>query len=106
VRAPPYGQSFPDRRQKIARIAQTAIEFSPMQEGQTTAFAANAAVIDLHAFILVYSIHASRQLFPGFGTHALNVLGEDGLKIELEQSECTMCDPSGAAAAHRIVPVD
>jgi hypothetical protein len=71
-----------------------------------TAFAANAAVIDLHAFILVYSIHASRQLFPGFGTHALNVLGEDGLKIELEQSECTMCDPSGAAAAHRIVPVD
>jgi hypothetical protein len=70
-----------------------------------TAFAANAAVIDLHAFILVYSIHPSRRLFLGFGTHVLKGLGEDGSKIELEQSECTMRDPSGAAAAHRIVPV-
>jgi hypothetical protein len=30
---------------------------------------------------------------------------QDGSKIELEQSKCTMRDLSRAAAAHRIVPV-
>ena len=38
-------------------------------------------------------------------THVLKVLGEDGSKIELEQPECTMRDPSRPAGAHRIVPV-
>ena len=43
--------------------------------------------------------------FQDFGTHVLIVLGEDGSKIELDQSEPAMRDPSGTAAAHRVVPV-
>ena len=40
-----------------------------------------------------------------FGAHVLKAPGEDGSKIELDQSENTMHDLSGTAAAHWIVPV-
>ena len=43
--------------------------------------------------------------FQDCGTHALKALGDDGSKIELDQSETTMSDLSGTAAAHWIVPV-
>jgi hypothetical protein len=71
-------------------------------------FAANAGVIDLLVWARsVRPTHSIRRddCFLDFGTHVLKALGEDGSKIQLQQSECTMRDLSRAAAAHRIVPV-
>jgi hypothetical protein len=76
------------------------------------AFATNAGVIDLLAFVLVWgragaACSSSRRddCFQDFGIHVLEALGEDGSKIKLEQSESTMRDSARTAAAHRIVPI-
>jgi hypothetical protein len=74
--------------------------------------ARGAGVIDLLAFILVWGrvgapIHSIRRddCFQDCGTHALKALGDDGSKIELDQSETTMRELSSTATAHWIVPV-
>ena len=45
------------------------------------------------------------QSLPGSGTHVAEAPDADGSKIELDQSEPAMRDPSGTAGAHRVVPV-
>ena len=51
------------------------------------------------------SLHTPRRLLPGFGKHIPEAPGGDRSKIELDQPECAMRDPSRTATAHRVVPV-